>query len=70
MREYSSSFPSLSFHFRYITEASTFAGDEVFGSFNRDITESKIVLQLKNNIRCNHDNTTKTEKFSVTAVFV
>ena len=44
MREYSSSLPLESFHFLYMTEASTLAGDEVFGSFNKEITLNKIVL--------------------------
>lgn len=29
-----------------MTDASTLAGEEVFGSFNNDITESKIVLEI------------------------
>jgi hypothetical protein len=41
---YESSSPS--FHWRYITEASTFAGDMVFGSFRRDITERRMVRTL------------------------
>ena len=35
MFSYSLSLPRLSFHLRYITDASTFAGLEVFGSFNK-----------------------------------
>lgn len=44
---YSLSFPLDSFQRRYITEASTLAGENVFGSFNNDMTLSKIVLQNK-----------------------
>lgn len=40
---YSLSFPCESRHLRYITEASTFAGEYVFGSFNNDITDNRIV---------------------------
>lgn len=41
---YSRSFPLLSFHFLYITEASTFAGEKVLGSFSREITLRRMVL--------------------------
>ena len=41
---YSPSFPFESLHLRNITEASTLAGENVFGSFNREITLNNIVL--------------------------
>ena len=44
---YSLSFPLESFHFLYMTDASTLAGENVFGSFNREIILSNIVLKLK-----------------------
>ena len=49
MFSYSLSLPLLSFHLRYITDASTLAGLDVFGSFNKltwDGTRIKIPLQL------------------------
>ena len=46
---YSLSFPLDSLHLLNITEASTFAGENVFGSFSNDITLSSIVLQCKKN---------------------
>lgn len=46
---YSLSFPLESFHFLNITEASTFAGENVFGSFNKDIILNKTVLKQNNN---------------------
>ena len=39
------SFPLLAFHFRYITDASTLAGDEVFGSLRSEIILSNMVLK-------------------------
>lgn len=42
---YSLSFPLLSLHLRYITEASTLAGEKVLGSFNNDMTLSRMVLK-------------------------
>lgn len=45
MFSYSLSLPFDSLHFLYITEASTFAGEKVFGSFSREIMLSNIVLQ-------------------------
>lgn len=41
---YSLSFPLLSLHLRYMTDASTLAGEKVLGSFSREITLSKMVL--------------------------
>lgn len=41
---YSRSFPLLSFHFLYITEASTLAGEKVLGSFRSEITLRRMVL--------------------------
>lgn len=41
---YSPSFPFESLHFLNITEASTFAGENVFGSFNNEITLKRMVL--------------------------
>ena len=43
---YSLSVPFDSFHRRYITDASTLAGENVFGSFNNEITLRRIVLQI------------------------
>lgn len=42
---YSRSLPLLSLHFRYMTEASTLAGENVLGSFSREITLSRMVLR-------------------------
>lgn len=42
---YSRSLPLLSLHLRYMTEASTLAGEKVLGSFSREITLSKMVLK-------------------------
>lgn len=44
MFSYSLSFPFDSFHLRYITEASTFAGLNVFGSLSREMTLNRMVL--------------------------
>lgn len=41
---YSRSLPLLSLHLRYMTEASTLAGEKVLGSFSSEITLSKMVL--------------------------
>jgi len=41
---YSFSFPFESFHFLKATDASTFAGDDVLGSFNREMILRRIVL--------------------------
>lgn len=40
---YSLSLPCESRHLRYITDASTLAGEYVFGSFSNDMTDSKMV---------------------------
>jgi hypothetical protein len=45
---YSLSFPFESLQRLYITDASTFAGLNVFGSFNNEITDSRIVLEKQN----------------------
>lgn len=42
---YSLSLPLLSLHLRYITDASTLAGEKVLGSFSREITLSRMVLR-------------------------
>lgn len=42
---YSRSLPLLSLHLRYMTEASTLAGEKVLGSFSSEITLSKMVLE-------------------------
>lgn len=42
---YSRSLPLLSLHLRYMTEASTLAGEKVLGSFSSEITLSKMVLK-------------------------
>lgn len=47
MSVYSRSFPLLSFHLRYITEASTLAGENVLGSFSSEITLRRMVLAAK-----------------------
>lgn len=44
MSVYSRSLPLLSFHFLYITEASTLAGEKVFGSLRREMTLRRMVL--------------------------
>lgn len=44
MSVYSRSLPLLSFHFLYITEASTLAGEKVLGSLRSEITLSRMVL--------------------------
>lgn len=46
MSVYSRSFPLLSFHLRYITEASTLAGENVLGSFRSEITLRRMVLAI------------------------
>lgn len=46
---YSRSLPLLSLHLRYMTEASTLAGEKVLGSFSREITLNKMVLDKRNN---------------------
>jgi hypothetical protein len=45
---YSLSFPFESLQRLYITDASTFAGLNVLGSFNNEITDSRIVLEKQN----------------------
>ena len=42
---YSFSFPLESLHLRYITDASTFAGEKVLGSFKREMMLSNTVLK-------------------------
>lgn len=44
MFSYSLSFPFDSFHRRYMTEASTFAGLNVFGSLSSEMTLNRMVL--------------------------
>ena len=46
---YSLSFPLLSRHLRNMTEASTLAGEKVLGSLSKEMTLSKMVLQIKIN---------------------
>ena len=41
---YSLSLPLLSLHLRYMTDASTLAGEKVLGSFSREITLRRMVL--------------------------
>lgn len=51
MFSYSLSAPLESFQRRYMTEASTLAGEKVLGSFNSEMTLSKMVLQqMENNL--------------------
>ena len=45
---YSLSLPLESFHLLNITEASTLAGLNVFGSFNKLTTDNNIVLEKNN----------------------
>lgn len=47
---YSLSLPLDSFQRLYVTDASTLAGEKVFGSFRREITLSKMVLKQKYNL--------------------
>lgn len=47
---YSLSFPLLSLHLRYMTEASTLAGENVFGSFSREMTLNRIVLKHRHTL--------------------
>ena len=47
---YSLSLHLLTWYFLYIIEASTFAGENVFGSFNIEMTLNRIVLENKNYI--------------------
>ena len=42
---YSLSLPLLSLHLRYMTEASTLAGEKVLGSLRREMTLSRMVLE-------------------------
>lgn len=42
---YSLSLPLLSLHLRYMTDASTLAGEKVLGSFSKEITLSRMVLK-------------------------
>jgi len=42
---YSRSLPLLSRHLRYMTDASTLAGEKVLGSFRREMTLSRMVLR-------------------------
>ncbi len=53
---YSLSLPLESLHFRNITEASTLAGENVFGSFSRDIMLNNTVLKLD---KMQHSNSSK-----------
>lgn len=53
MSVYSRSLPLLSFHLRYITEASTFAGEKVLGSLRREMTLRRMVLG-EQGARCGH----------------
>lgn len=47
---YSLSFPLLSLHLRNMTEASTFAGEKVLGSFSSEMTLNRIVLNINKHI--------------------
>lgn len=42
---YSTSLPLLSRHLRYMTDASTLAGEKVLGSFSSEMTLSRMVLR-------------------------
>lgn len=53
---YSLSLPWESRHLRYITEASTLAGEYVFGSFNNEITDNKIVRTFCVGFHLSHGN--------------
>lgn len=52
MSVYSRSLPLLSFHFLYITEASTLAGEKVLGSLRSEMTLSRMVLGEHGVNRC------------------
>lgn len=58
MFSYSLSFPFESFHFLYMTEASTLAGENVLGSFKREIILSRIVLEKETKIHVSYQNQT------------
>lgn len=53
---YSLSLPCESRHLRYITDASTLAGENVFGSFKREITDNKIVRTFCVGFHRSHGN--------------
>lgn len=53
---YSLSLPWESRHLRYITDASTLAGEYVFGSFSREITDNKIVRTFCVGFHLSHGN--------------
>lgn len=53
---YSLSLPWESRHLRYITDASTLAGEYVFGSFSNEITDSKIVRTFCVGFHLSHGN--------------
>ena len=50
MSVYSRSLPLLSFHFLYITEASTLAGEKVLGSLRREMTLRRMVLEEQESV--------------------
>lgn len=61
---YSLSLPLLSLHLRYMTDASTLAGEKVLGSFSREITLSRMVLRGGNEageIKIEESNTEETD---------
>lgn len=61
---YSLSLPLLSLHLRYMTDASTLAGEKVLGSFSREITLSRMVLREGNEageIKIEESNTEETD---------
>lgn len=53
---YSLSLPWESRHLRYMTDASTLAGEYVFGSFSREITDNKIVRTFCVGFHRSHGN--------------
>lgn len=53
---YSLSLPWESLHLLYMTEASTFAGENVFGSFSKDMTDNKIVRTFCVGFQRSHGN--------------
>lgn len=53
---YSLSLPCESRHLRYMTDASTLAGEYVFGSFSREITDNKIVRTFCVGFHLSHGN--------------
>lgn len=54
---YSTSLPLLSRHLRYMTDASTLAGEKVLGSLSSEMTLSRIVLSGADRGKIKHTHT-------------